>query len=106
MSDLAWVGTQPYDQSTGVGAVGVEFAGTAVSSTGATGSILTTRAAAQARIDDVWNQELQWNDGYYRGYFLLTATPEKVTAQFYGKRSPLGDKNIYTFATEADLLLR
>lgn len=84
VSDLAWVGTQPYDQSTGVGAVGVEFAGTAVSSTGATGSILTTRAAAQARIDDVWNQELQWNDGYYRGYFLLTATPEKVTAQFYG----------------------
>jgi alkaline phosphatase D len=84
VSDLAWVGTKPYDQSTGVGAVGVEFAGTAVSSTGATGTILETRDDAQARIDDEWNTELQWQDGYYRGYYLLTATPDNVTAKFYG----------------------
>ncbi|KAI1865129.1 hypothetical protein JX265_008176 [Neoarthrinium moseri] len=87
VSDVAWVGTKPYDQKTGVGAIGVEFAGTAVSSTGASGDILTARAAAEARINDEMNTELQWQDGYYRGYYLLSVSPEKVTAQFYGSPS-------------------
>jgi alkaline phosphatase D len=85
VSDLAWVGTETYDNGTGAGAIGVEFAGTAVTSSGASGNILTTRAAAQARIDDEWNSELQWQDGYYRGYFVLSVTAEKAEAQFYGE---------------------
>ncbi|KAK6077632.1 PhoD-like phosphatase [Seiridium cupressi] len=87
VSDLAWVGTEAYDNGTGTGAIGVEFAGTAVTSSGASGDILTTRASAQARINDEWNSELQWQDGYYRGYFLLSLTPDKATAQFYGSPS-------------------
>ncbi|KAI2478366.1 PhoD Phosphodiesterase-alkaline phosphatase D [Pyrenophora tritici-repentis] len=34
VSDLVWLDETPYDQTTGAGAVGVEFAGTAVSSSG------------------------------------------------------------------------
>jgi phosphodiesterase/alkaline phosphatase D-like protein len=34
VSDLVWLDETPYDQTTGAGAIGVEFAGTAVSSTG------------------------------------------------------------------------
>lgn len=30
---------------------------------------------------------LQWQDGYYRGYFLLTVTPEKLEARYYGSPS-------------------
>ncbi|KAH8205261.1 hypothetical protein TruAng_000508 [Truncatella angustata] len=87
VSDLAWVGTKDYNNGTGAGAIGVEFAGTAVASSGASGNILTTRAAAQTRLDDEWNSELQWQDGYYRGYFLLSLTPEQATAEFYGSPS-------------------
>ncbi|KAK6214369.1 hypothetical protein LQW54_004418 [Pestalotiopsis sp. IQ-011] len=87
VSDLAWVGSEAYDNGTGSGAIGVEFAGTAVTSGGASGDILTTRALAQARLDDEWNSELQWQDGYYRGYFLLSLDPEKAVAQFYGSPS-------------------
>lgn len=28
-----------------------------------------------------------WQEGYYRGYFLLNVSPKKVTAQFYGEYS-------------------
>lgn len=56
-----------------------------MTSSGASGDILTTRALAQERLDDEWNSELQWQDGYYRGYFLLSLDPEKAVAQFYGE---------------------
>lgn len=39
VSDLVWLGEKPYDPTTGEGAVGVELAGTAVSSSGVTGTI-------------------------------------------------------------------
>ncbi|KAI0842132.1 PhoD-like phosphatase-domain-containing protein, partial [Hypoxylon sp. FL0890] len=85
VSDLAWVGEKPYNSETGDGAIGVEFAGTAVSSTGYSGLIVPARTAAETRVTD--NQVLQWQDGYYRGYFLLTATPEKLEARYYGSPS-------------------
>ena len=28
-----------------------------------------------------------WQEGYYRGYFILGLTPEKATAQFFGSPS-------------------
>lgn len=31
------------------------------------------------------NEELAWQEGYYRGYFHLTVTAEKSTAKYYGK---------------------
>ncbi|OTB08799.1 hypothetical protein M426DRAFT_262240 [Hypoxylon sp. CI-4A] len=85
VSDLVWLDEKPYDQDTGEGAIGVEFAGTAITSTGYSGLIAPARQEAQYRVGN--NTVLQWQDGYYRGYFLLTVTPEKVDAQYYGSPS-------------------
>ncbi|KAI0140929.1 PhoD-like phosphatase-domain-containing protein [Hypoxylon sp. NC0597] len=85
VSDLAWLGEKPYNTETGDGAIGVEFAGTAVSSTGYNGLIIPARTAAETRVTN--NDVLQWQDGYYRGYFLLTVTPEKLEARYYGSPS-------------------
>jgi alkaline phosphatase D len=83
VSDLVWRGEKDYDTNTGQGAIGVEFAGTAITSPG---SAVGTIAAlgTQSQVDVSTNPELQWAEGYYRGYFILTVTPAQVTAQFYG----------------------
>ncbi|KAG6353311.1 hypothetical protein INS49_007552 [Diaporthe citri] len=85
VSDLAWLETKPYNAADGDGAIGVEFAGTAVSSTGNRGLILDTQADAQVVVEE--NESLQWQDGYYRGYFILSLTPERATAQYFGSPS-------------------
>ncbi|KAG6030214.1 hypothetical protein E4U41_000155 [Claviceps citrina] len=86
VSDLAWLGTKPYDKASGRGAIGVELGGTAVSSTGHDGPIEPVAGdAARGMIRR--NEELAWQEGYYRGYFHLTVTPEKATAQYYGSPS-------------------
>lgn len=83
VSDLAWLGTKAYDNATGNGAIGVEFAGTAVTSGGQSGPIEPVAGnAARAWIQR--NEEMGWQEGYYRGYFYLTVTPQKATAQYYG----------------------
>lgn len=86
VSDLAWLGTKDYDSDSGKGAIGVEFAGTAVSSSGQSGPI-EPKAGDYARGMVARNEEMQWQEGYYRGYFRLAVTPEKATAQFYGTLS-------------------
>lgn len=83
VSDLAWLGTKDYDSESGKGAIGVEFAGTAVTSTGQTGPI-EPNAGNYSRGMVGRNEEMQWQEGYYRGYFRLAVTPEQATAQFYG----------------------
>ncbi|KAJ1331193.1 alkaline phosphatase D [Microdochium nivale] len=85
VSDVVWLDEKPYDPETGEGAIGVEFAGTAVSSTGVRGTIDHARTEAQYRVEN--NTELQWQDGYYRGYFILAASHDKVEARFYGSPS-------------------
>ncbi|OTB18438.1 hypothetical protein K445DRAFT_55136 [Daldinia sp. EC12] len=85
VSDLAWLDEKPYDSTTGEGSIGVEFAGTAVSSTGFNGLIVPGRTEAEYRVGN--NSVLQWQDGYYRGYFLLSVTPEKLDARYYGSPS-------------------
>ncbi|KAH7035020.1 PhoD-like phosphatase-domain-containing protein [Microdochium trichocladiopsis] len=85
VSDLVWLGEKPYDPETGEGSIGVEFAGTAVSSSGVKGTIEYARREAQYRVGN--NTELQWQDGYYRGYFILAASHDKVEAQYYGSPS-------------------
>lgn len=72
----------PYDQSTGAGSVGVEFAGTAVSSTGFGGTIGSANKKSAGLVQD--NRELQWSEGYYRGYYELHITPSEITANYYG----------------------
>lgn len=73
----------PYDQVTGQGSIGVEFAGTAVSSSGFKGNIAATNNMSQGLIRD--NKELQWNEGYYRGYYELHITPSEIVARYYGE---------------------
>ncbi|KAI1490665.1 PhoD-like phosphatase-domain-containing protein [Biscogniauxia mediterranea] len=85
VSDLVWLDEKPYNSSTGSGSIGVEFAGTAVSSSGASGPIAAARRQARARVAE--NAVLQWQDGYYRGYFLLAASRGAVEARFYGSPS-------------------
>ena len=68
---------------TGAGAIGVEFAGTAVTSSGKKGPIEPT-AGNSARKMIKLNDEMMWQEGYYRGYFQLTVSPKKASAQFFG----------------------
>lgn len=85
VSDLVWLDTHPYDPATGEGSVGVEFAGTAVSSPSPAGqdiSIAEANIGSAALIRD--NRELQWSELYYRGYFELQITTEQVTARYFG----------------------
>jgi alkaline phosphatase D len=85
VSDLVWQehGTA-YDPTTGVGALGVEFAGSAVSSPGPLQNI----SYATATYGSNWllsaNEELQWQDLYYRGYFELDVDYDRIKADFYG----------------------
>lgn len=86
VSDLVWLEEKEYDMKTGDGAIGVEFAGTAVSSSGRSGPI-EPDAGDYARGMIRRNDEMMWQEGYYRGYFHLSVTPEKLEAQFYGSPS-------------------
>jgi alkaline phosphatase D len=82
VSDVAWLGKTDYNTTTGEGAIGVEFAGTAVTSSGTAGPILAAREKARAQVQA--SQVLQWQDGYYRGYFVLSVRKDKVMAQYFG----------------------
>jgi alkaline phosphatase D len=85
VSDLIWLDNQGYDPSTGAGSIGVEFAGSAVSSPCPYGQNITM---ASANNYSSWlvqhNEELQWQDVYFRGYFELTISYEQVDARFFG----------------------
>lgn len=85
VSDLVWLGNSSYDPATGAGSIGVEFAGTAVSSPSPAGQNISMAAAnnaSRALIRD--NRELQWSELYYRGYFELHISQDSVEANFFG----------------------
>ncbi|OAG11648.1 alkaline phosphatase [Paraphaeosphaeria sporulosa] len=82
VSDLVWLDEMPYDQVTGAGSIGVEFAGTAVSSSGYAKNITYGNIEAAGLIRD--NAELQWTEGYYRGYYELQISPSEITANYFG----------------------
>lgn len=65
--------------------MGVELAGTAVSSSGTQGTIAYAQEQARERVGNA--TELIWNDGYYRGYFVLSAGRDQASARFYGSPS-------------------
>ena len=85
VSDLIWLDTHAYNESTGAGSIGVEFSGSAVSSPCPFGQNITQ---ASANNISSWlvtnNRELQWQDAYFRGYYELKISQEKVDAQFFG----------------------
>jgi alkaline phosphatase D len=85
VSDLVWLDTHPYDPKTGAGSIGVEFAGTAVSSPSPYGQNISINAANLAC---TWlvnaNPELQWQELYYRGYYELSIDYDMVNASYFG----------------------
>ncbi|KEF56307.1 alkaline phosphatase [Exophiala aquamarina CBS 119918] len=85
VSDLVWLDEHPYNASTGEGSVGVEFAGSAVSSPSPAGQNISIAASVNASAALVLsNPELQWQEFYYRGYFELHISHDKVDAKYFG----------------------
>ena len=70
-----------YDKATGKGSVGVEFAGTSVSSP----SNLGRGPDGPKQLADAMaaRPHLHYVDGRYRGYFVLDLTRERLQADFY-----------------------
>ncbi|KAI0082795.1 hypothetical protein K474DRAFT_1687863 [Panus rudis PR-1116 ss-1] len=91
--------TTTYDPITGKGAIGVEFAGTAVSSTSAFGAGIGPAAADQISQFLVGiNPDLQWSEGSYRGFFTLSIAPKEVNATYYAMRN-INSSNLDSFAS-------
>ncbi|KAL2356927.1 phosphodiesterase/alkaline phosphatase D precursor [Cryomyces antarcticus] len=85
VSDLVWLGDSPYDEASGNGSIGVEFAGSVVSSPCPYGHNITLTSANNY---SDWlvanNRELQWQDLYYRGYYELHVSNDEVNASYFG----------------------
>ncbi|CAO2650941.1 Nn.00g092380.m01.CDS01 [Neocucurbitaria sp. VM-36] len=82
VSDLVWLDNVAYDPVTGAGAIGVEFAVTGVTSNGLDGPIAAAQKISESFVRD--NEELQWQEGFSRGYTELHISKEKVEAQYWG----------------------
>ena len=77
VSDLVWLDEANYNTETGEGALGAEFRGTAVSSTGpCDGEVPIAKGNHPSHRLTRDDEELQWSEGWYRGYFELSITPE------------------------------
>jgi alkaline phosphatase D len=98
VSDIVWLDTHPYDEVSGAGSIGVEFAGSAISSPCAYGRNITI---ANANNFSSWlvdaNSELQWQDLYYRGYFEMSVGYDEVNTTFFGTPS-ISTRNGYEIA--------
>lgn len=95
VSDLVWLDHANYSSQTGAGSLGVEFAGSAVSSPCPYGQNITLMSANNySDWLEAHNPELHWNDLYYRGYFELQISYDEVNASYFGlptiiNRNPL-----------------
>ncbi|DAA75861.1 TPA_exp: Uncharacterized protein A8136_1232 [Trichophyton benhamiae CBS 112371] len=85
VSDLVWLDEVPYDPKTGEGAIGVEFAGSAISSPSPAGSKINLKNSIEkSKLLATTNKVLQWSELYYRGYFELHFNQKEVQARFFG----------------------
>ncbi|KAI5781564.1 PhoD-like phosphatase-domain-containing protein [Geopyxis carbonaria] len=82
-ADLARPGLRGYNHTTGAGSIGVEFAGTAVTSPSGYGELGYDEAAAVSRRLVQENAVLKWAEGYYRGYYELLVSQEAVEAVYW-----------------------
>ena len=84
---LALKSRSSYDPITGDGAIGVEFAGTAVSSTSTFGAGISPANADKISARYVVeNTDLQWSEGSYRGFFTLTLDLRQARATYWAMR--------------------
>ncbi|KXS16918.1 hypothetical protein M427DRAFT_144507 [Gonapodya prolifera JEL478] len=72
-----------YNSTTGEGALGVEFVGTAVSSPSPFASFGKNQTELATRALVATNPGLQWAEGWTRGYFQLTITNGSVVAEYF-----------------------
>lgn len=73
---------------TGQGAIGVEFAGTAVTSDSSFGTDISPAAAdVKSQQYVAANLDLQWSEGSYRGFFTLVIGPEVLNATYYAMKN-------------------
>ncbi|KAJ8700230.1 hypothetical protein PTI98_003275 [Pleurotus ostreatus] len=89
VSDLAHPNdTTSYNPITGAGAVGVEFAGTAVTSTSTFGAD-TNQSIAEGLSRQLVqaNPDLQWSEGFFRGFYTLTVDVHQIKADFFAMRN-------------------
>ncbi|KAH9050697.1 PhoD-like phosphatase-domain-containing protein [Lactarius hengduanensis] len=100
VSDLAHPNdTTNYDPVTGNGGLGVEFAGTAVTSTSPFGAgVAPATADAISRVLVANNTDLQWSEGSFRGFFLITVSPSTLTATYYAMNN-ISNPNLDGFAS-------
>ncbi|TKX20144.1 putative PhoD-like phosphatase-3 [Elsinoe australis] len=85
VSDLVWEGSRDYDPVTGKGAIGAEFAVSAVSSVSRAGqnvSFATAREVSDSVVGN--NSEVLWNEFWYRGYMELRLGREEAEARYFG----------------------
>ncbi|KAJ4001349.1 PhoD-like phosphatase-domain-containing protein [Lentinula boryana] len=89
VSDLAHPNdSTTYNPLSGQGAIGVEFAGTAVTSGSSFGTNIAPAAADVKSQEYVAaNLDLQWSEGSYRGFFTLTIDPNTLNATYYAMRN-------------------
>jgi alkaline phosphatase D len=71
-----------YDKASGKGSLGVEFAGTSVTSPSNLG--VTPEGKKQQATMLATRPHLHYADGSYRGYFVVDLTSERLQADFYG----------------------
>ncbi|KIJ34147.1 hypothetical protein M422DRAFT_263800 [Sphaerobolus stellatus SS14] len=102
VSDLAHPNdTTTYNSATGKGAIGVEFAGTAVTSGSSFGSGIQPAAAdaiSKVYVTAKGNEDLQWSEGSYRGFFTLQISTKTLTATYYAMNN-VSNPNLDGFAS-------
>lgn len=76
--------TEAYDPKTGQGALGVEFAGTAVTSPSSYGKLSKKEYQSKAESYVKTNRNLQFAEGAHRGYFDLALSQNEAVASFWG----------------------
>ena len=74
-----------YDPGTGRGSVGVEFAGTSITSTSNLGA--GPDGEKQLAAIKAARPHLHYVDGRYRGYYLVDLTRERLQADFYAMKT-------------------
>ncbi|KAH8823526.1 PhoD-like phosphatase-domain-containing protein [Flagelloscypha sp. PMI_526] len=84
VSDLSRPNASGYDPITGQGAVGVEFAVTAVTSPSHFGNpVPIPQANAYASYLTKTNEDLQWAEVAYRGFYTLTLNAQYANVSYY-----------------------